>query len=96
MIFKAEVVYGEGKAPKDNPRFVVTNMKQIPQWLCEEVDCQCGEIENRIKGLYALEIDRTNCSSFWANQPRVLLTAVACVLMQGIHLQTPLTDCARA
>jgi len=42
------VVRAEGKEPKDNPRFVITNMKQTPQWLYEEVYCQRGEIENRI------------------------------------------------
>jgi uncharacterized DUF497 family protein len=64
VIIKAEVVRAEEKAPKDNPRFVITNMKQTPQWLYEEVYCQRGEIENRIKELYALEIDRTSCSLF--------------------------------
>jgi hypothetical protein len=96
VILKAEVVRAEDKAPKDNPRFVITNMKQTPQWLYEEVYCQRGEIENRIKKLHALEIDRTGCSRFWANQFRVLLTAAAYVLMQELHLQAALTDCARA
>ena len=50
VILKAEVVRAEDKAPKDSPRFVVTNMKQAPQWLYEEVYCQRGEIENRIMG----------------------------------------------
>jgi hypothetical protein len=50
VIVKAEVVRAEDKSPKDNPRFVITNMKQTPQWLYEEVYCQRGEIENRIKG----------------------------------------------
>ncbi len=62
VIIKAEVVRAEDKAPKDNPRFVITNMKQTPQWLYEEVYCQRGEIENRIKELHALEIDRTSCT----------------------------------
>ena len=96
MIIKAEVVCGEGKEPKDNPRFVVTNMKQTPQWLYENIYCQRGEIDNRIKDLYALEIDRTSCSRFWANQFGVLLTAAAYVLMQELRLQAALTDCARA
>jgi hypothetical protein len=96
VIIKAEVVCGEGKAPKDNPRFVVTNMSKTPQWLYEKVYCQRGEIENRIKELHALEIDRTSCSRFWANQFRVLLTAAAYVLMQELRLQAALTDCARA
>jgi hypothetical protein len=51
---KAEVVYGEGKEPKDNPRFVIANMKQTLQWLYEKVYCQRGEIENRIEELHAL------------------------------------------
>jgi hypothetical protein len=96
VIIKAEVVCAEDKAPKDNPRFVITNMKQTPQWLYEEVYFQRGEIENRIKELHALEIDRTSCSRFWANQFRVLLTAAAYVLMQELRLQAALTDCARA
>jgi len=96
IIIKAEVVRAEGKAPKDNPRFVITNMKQSPQWLYEEVYCQRGEIENRIKELHAMEIDRTSCSRFWANQFRVLLTAAAYVLMQELRLCAAGTDCARA
>jgi hypothetical protein len=96
IIMKAEVVRAEGKKPKDNPRFVITNMKQSPQWLYEEVYCQRGEIENRIKELHDLQIDRTSCSDFWANQLRVLLTAAAYVLMQELRLQAAHTSCARA
>jgi hypothetical protein len=44
IIIKAEVVRAEGKKPKDNPRFVITNMKQSPEWLYENVYCQRGEI----------------------------------------------------
>jgi len=95
VIIKAEVVRADDKAPKDNLRFVITNMKQTPQWLYEQVYCQHGEIENRIKELHVLEIDRTSCSRFWANQFRVL-TAAAYVLMQELRLQAALTDCARA
>ena len=96
VIIKAEVVRAEEKAPKDNPRFVITNMKQTPQWLYEQVYCQRGEIENRIKELHAMEIDRTSCSLFWANQFRVLLTAAAYVLMQELRLSAAGTNCARA
>jgi hypothetical protein len=96
ILIKAEVVCGGGKEPKDNPRFVITNMKQSPHWLYEKVYCQRGDIENRIKELHALEIDRTSCSRFWANQFRVLLTAAAYVLMQELRLRAAHTSCARA
>jgi hypothetical protein len=96
VILKAEWVYSPGKEPKENPRFVVTNMQQSPQWIYEEVYCQRGDIENRIKELHELEIDRTSCSSFWANQFRVLLTAAAYILMQELRLNAAHTDCARA
>src|SRR5208337_1387106 len=96
ILIKAEVVRADGKEPKDNPRFVITNMKQSPQWIYEKVYCQRGEIENRIKELHELQIDRTSCSDFWANQFRVLLTAAAYVLMQELRLRAAGTDCARA
>src|SRR5580658_3076599 len=87
VIVKAEVVCAADKEPKDNPRFVITNMKQSPQWIYEQVYCQRGDIENRIKELHDLDIDRTSCTSFWANQFRVLLTAAAYVLMQELRLR---------
>ncbi len=53
--------------------------------------------ENRIKELhYGLEIDRTSCTKFWANQFRVLLTAAAYVLMQELRLRAARTAYARA
>jgi hypothetical protein len=97
VIYKAEVVRAAGKEPKDNPRFVVTNMKQSPQWLYEEVYCQRGDLENRIKELhYGMEIGRTSCTDFWANQFRVLMTAAAYVLMQELRLRLLRTNSARA
>ena len=96
VVIKAEVVRAPEKDPKDNPRFVITNMRQSPQWIYERVYCQRGDIENRIKELHDLEIDRTSCSSFWANQFRVLLTAAAYVLMQELRLRAAATACARA
>ena len=97
VLYKAEVVRHPDRDPKDNPRFVVTNMKQSPKWLYEEVYCQRGDLENRIKELhYGMEIGRTSCTNFWANQFRVLMTAAAYVWMQELRLRLARTDCARA
>ena len=85
VIFKAEVVHAEGKADKDNARFVITNLRFSPKraW---ELYCKRGDSENRIKELKNdLEIDRTSCTSFLANQVRVLLTAAAYVLYQELR-----------
>jgi hypothetical protein len=97
VIFKAEVVRQEGKDPKDNPRFVITNLQQSPQWIYEQVYCERGDIENRLKELHqGLEIDRTSCTKFWANQFRVLMTAAAYGLMQELRLRAARTAWARA
>jgi hypothetical protein len=97
IIIKAEVTRHPGRAPKDNPRFVITNMTQTPRWVYEDFYCRRGEIENRIKELHhGLEIDRTSCSRFLANQLRVLLTAAAYVLMQELRLRAAGTKLARA
>lgn len=96
IIYKAEVVRHPDRDAKDNPRYVVTNMKQSPKWLYEKVYCQRGDLENRIKELhYGMEIGRTSCTSFLANQFRVLLTAAAYVLMQELRLRLARSDSAR-
>jgi len=97
VIYKAEVVRQEGKEPKENPRFVITNMKQSPQGIYEQAYCARGDGENRIKELHhGMQIDRTSCTSFGANQFRVLMTAAAYVLMQELRLRAARTKCARA
>jgi hypothetical protein len=97
VIIKAEVVRLDGRDPKDNARFVVTNLRQTPRWVYERVYCARGDVENRIKELkYGMEIDRTSCTSFFANQFRVLLTAAAYVLLQELRMHATHTSCARA
>ncbi len=97
IIIKAEVTRHPGRDSKDNPRFVLTNMTQTPRWVYEKFYCHRGDIENRIKELHhGLEIDRTSCSRFLANQLRVLLTAAAYVLMQELRLRAARTKLARA
>ena len=97
VVIKAEVVRLGDREPRDNPRFVVTNLRQTPRFLYERIYCARGDIENRIKELLdGLQIDRTSCCRFWANQLRVLLTAAAYVLMQELRLRAARTACARA
>lgn len=82
VIAKAEHLVGD----KANPRFVVTNLVGDPRLLYEDVYCQRGNMENRLKeqqlGLFA---DRTSCHRFVANQFRVLLAACAYVLVSHIR-----------
>ena len=69
MVIKAEVVRLGDREPRDNPRFVVTNLRQTPRFVYERIYCARGDIENRIKALLdGLQIDRTSCCRFWANQ----------------------------
>lgn len=76
----------EWGAQGDNPCFVVTNLQLQPEPLYERLYCQRGEAENRIKeaqiGLFAT---RTSCQYFAANQLRVLLAALAYVLIERLR-----------
>jgi len=86
VIFKTEILDHPGRDLKENLRFVVTNLKQSSRWLYEKVYCARGDVENRIKELKVdLKVDRTSCTSFLANQLRVLMTAAAYVLMQELR-----------
>jgi hypothetical protein len=96
VIFKTEVVVHPDRDPKNNMRFVVTNLKMTPKNVYKFY-CQRGDAENRIKELKNdLAMDRTSCNRFLANQFRVLLTAAAYVLMQEVQMKARHSDCANA
>ena len=96
VVCKAEVVRHEGREPKLNARFVVTNLADPPQTVYE-LYCQRGDMENRLKELHhGLELDRTSCSKFRANQFRVLLTLAAYILFQELRRRAATTVCAHA
>jgi hypothetical protein len=54
-------------------------------------------MENRLKELHhGLEMDRTSCSKFLANQFRVLLALAAYILFQELRRRAGKTACADA
>lgn len=94
VIMKAEVVRLVGREPRDNPRFVVTNLTQSPRRVYA-IYRERGDVENRLKELhYGLGFDRTSCTRFWANAFRVLLTAAAYVLLQTLRQRLAATPAA--
>ena len=96
VIIKAEKTVYPGRPARDNPRFVVTNLTQTPRHVFKKKYCKRGDAENRIKELKDLHLDRTSCSSFLANQFRILLTMAAFILMQEIRARAARTSMARA
>ncbi len=96
IIMKAEVLRYPGRAPKNNPRFVVTNLPAPPAavYACYAAR---GDMENRVKELkLGLALDRTSCARFRANQFRVLLTAATYVLFQELQRCAQSTPSAAA
>lgn len=101
VVVKAEILPPPASAPrrklKPNLRFVVTNLKSGPRHVYESVYCLRGDSENRIKELKRdLEMDRTSCGSFTANQMRVLMTATAYALFQDVRWELRASGLARA
>lgn len=95
-VIKAEVVAHPGRDLRDNPRFVITNLRHRPERLYREIYCARGDSENRLKELHHdLALGRTSCSRFWANQLRVTLAAAAYVLLQELQLRADQTALAR-
>lgn len=94
VVYKAEVTRHPGREPRNNPRFVVTNLKQTPRNVYKIYRMR-GESENRIKELlHGLALDRMSCSSFAANQLRVLMTLSAYVIMQTLRCRLSCTRLA--
>ena len=91
VLIKAEVA-----ARGDNPRFVVTNLRGAAPGLYNLYAAR-GEMENRLKELKCdLQMDRTSCHRFAANQLRVLLHAAAFVLHGALRTALAGTELAQA
>ena len=83
VVAKAEQLEG-----KQNPRFVVTNLnsEEWPaQQLYEDLYCERGEMENRIKEQLSLFAGRVSAETMRANQLRVYFAAMAYVLTHGLR-----------
>jgi hypothetical protein len=92
------IVKAEHTAQGPNPRFIVANVPGDPQELYEDVYCQRGDMENRIKEQQLdLFADRTSCHRFLANQFRLLLSSAAYILFQALRRTgLPGTDLEKA
>jgi hypothetical protein len=85
---------------KQNPRYVVTSLASEAwpaQRLYEELYCQRGEMENRIKEQLWLFAARVSAETLAANQVRLYFSALAYVLLHGLRrLGLQGTEWARA
>jgi len=83
VVAKAEHIDG-----KENPRFVVTSLTS-EQWaapaLYEQLYCERGDMENRIKEQFSLFADRVSTETIRANQTRLYLSAMAYILVSGLR-----------
>jgi Transposase DDE domain group 1 len=83
-----------------NPRFVVTSLTS-EAWearvLYEELYCQRGEMEKRVKEQFQLFSDRLSTHWLWSNQRRLSLSAFAYVLIDTLRrVGLPGTEMAQA
>jgi hypothetical protein len=96
VILKAEVLVHPTRGLKDNPRWIVTNLRHKPE-NAYAIYCGRGDAENRVKELKLdLHSDRTSCHRFLANQLRLLMASAAYVLMQDLRWQLRKTHLKRA
>ena len=96
VLIKADMVLHEGRQPKLNVRFVLTDIGGSAQRIYERIYCRRGDAENRLKELKAGPgLDRTSCHNFLANQFRVLPAATAYALLRELRWQARETEFAR-
>ncbi len=68
-----------------NPRFIVTNVVGDARKIYDRRYCARGEMENRVKEQMTLFADRVSAHRWWANQWRLLLSALAYTLMEAVR-----------
>lgn len=94
VVAKVEVTVDSrdrSKRPRDNVRFVVTNVYNLmPRYVYWRDYTKRAKIENRIK---EVKIDgalgRSSCNRFLANQFRLLFAQIAYLLIQLLRLHAP-------
>lgn len=79
------IVKAEHTAKGANPRFIVTTLEHDARWLYTRFYCARGDMENRIKEQIQLFSTRTSCHRWWPNQFRLLLSAMAYVLLDRLR-----------
>lgn len=79
------IVKAEHNAGGANPRFVVTSVGHDARWLYTRFYCARGDMENRIKEQIQLFSTRTSCHRWWPNQFRLLVSAMAYVLLDRLR-----------
>jgi len=95
IIIKAEVTVLNGRRPRDNRRYLVTNLRHKPENVYR-IYRKRGDVENRVKELlHGVDLGRTSCTSFLANAFRVLLSAAAYMLLQVLRDLTADPDLRR-
>jgi hypothetical protein len=70
----------------EDHRYIVTNIVGTANALYEKLYCQRGEMENRIKSIQLdLFSGRSSCHFFIANQFRLLMSALAYILLERLQ-----------
>ena len=83
--FRRVIYKAEHNTKGANLRMVVTSLKSPPKSLYQDDYCPRGDMENRIKEQMMLFSDRTSATAWDANQFRLLLSAIAYVLMLNLR-----------
>ncbi len=70
-------------------RYVITNLKELPQHVYEQFYCKRGRAEMFIKEMKSLKCTKLSCREFYANQLRLLLFALAYTLLHQFRQLLP-------
>jgi len=96
LVYKAEMVVYPKRAPRDNDRYLITNLRRTARGVFAEYQGH-HDMENGIKEIKLdLRMDKTSCQRFVANQLRVLLALTAAILRQAFQQKLPAGEFARA
>lgn len=69
----------------ENTRGILTNIEGSAEDLYKKKYCARGDMENRIQEQFLLFSDRTSCHKWWSNQLRILISAIAYVLVEHLR-----------
>jgi hypothetical protein len=69
----------------ENRRFIITTLSESCEEMYKNVYCPRGNMENKIKEQFELFSYRVSCHKWWPNQLRILLSALAYILIENLR-----------
>ena len=88
VIIKGQITYHSGRQPKENPRFLITNIKRSPRHIYEKIYCARGDSAHPLPMSGSVSLEQSVLFLHSTRKPAMKSTSrPACLLVLALNLR---------